>query len=125
MFEEYQLTDEEVLQLSNLTKSILKGELDQVEDLVKNCHNKYAFAKTHSTYIKDWEATRARMENDLVASKLPPGVGKNLHRAVIAETDKIIKMKLETVREAFQIMFGESIYNYLGEDGKTKFLGIF
>ena len=125
MFEEYQLTDAEKNELEKLTKNIFAGELDQVEDLVKNCHNKYVFAKTHSAYIKDWEATKARMEDDLSIGKLPPGISTNLHSAIIAETSKIIDKKLEAVREAFQIMFGESIYNYLGKDGKTKFLGIF
>jgi hypothetical protein len=125
MFEEYDLTKEEEDYLATLTQTILEGELEQVRDLIRNCDNKYQFAKTHSVYMKDWEKTRGKMEHDLKQGKLPPGVGRNLHEAVMREADKIMEAKLETVREAFEMKFGESIHNYLGKDGKTKFLGLF
>lgn len=125
MDERNNLTAEERSHLTSLSKQMLEGELAQAKDLIANCKNKYQFAKTHSTYTKDWEKTLARMESDLSRGKLPLGVSANLHKAVIVEASKIIEAKLETVREAFQMKFGESIYNYLGADGKTKFLGIF
>ncbi|MDO8561352.1 MAG: hypothetical protein Q7S05_00810 [bacterium] len=123
--EEYELTKEERAHLDTLCQQLLAGELAQARDLIRNCNNKYQFAKTHSAYIKDWENTRSRMESDLAKGKLPPGVSAGMQKAAIAEMAKIIDAKLETVREAFQMKFRESIYNYLGSDGKTKFLGIF
>ncbi len=36
------------------------------------------------------------------------------------QRDKIIEKKLEKVRRNFENKFGESIFNYLGKDGKTK-----
>ena len=67
------------------------------------------------------------MENNLRRGVLPPGVSANLNRAIIDATDKIMQKKLANVRTAFQMKFGESIYNYLGKDGKTKglFSGLF
>ena len=98
----------------------------QAHDLIKNCNVTYQFAKTHSTYVKDWEKTKNRMENNLRNGILPPGVSANLHRAIIDATDEIMQKKLGMVQTAFQMKFGESIYNYLGKDGKTKsFFGLF
>ena len=98
----------------------------QVIDLIKNCNVTFEFAKTHSVYVKDWEQNKARMESNLKNGILPPGVSANLHRAIIDGSDRVMQMKLESVRDAFQIKFGESIYNYLGPDGKTqKLFGMF
>ncbi len=66
------------------------------------------------------------MENNLKNNNLPSGVSVNLFKAMINVIDEIIQEKLERVRKSFQIKFGESIYNYLGPDGKTKkVFGIF
>lgn len=120
------LTTEEQGQLKNWITRIEEGEMTQVIDLIKNCNVTFQFAKTHSNYVEDWENAKARMETNLQKGILPPGVSANLHRAIIDGSDRVMQMKLESVREAFQIKFGESIYNYLGADGKTKKLfGIF
>ena len=120
------LTPEEQEQSKNWIAQIEEGEMAQVRDLIQNCNVTFQFAKTHSTYVKDWEKVKARMEANLGNGILPPGISANLHRAIIDGSDRVIQMKLESVREAFQIKFGESIYNYLGPDGKTKKLfGIF
>ncbi|HEY4498485.1 MAG TPA: hypothetical protein VJH94_00295 [Candidatus Paceibacterota bacterium] len=121
------LTKEEQRQLENWTLQTEAGEMAQVHDLVENCNISFQFAKTHSVYLKDWEKTKERMENNLRRGVLPPGVSANLNRAIIDATDKIMQKKLANVRTAFQMKFGESIYNYLGKDGKTKglFSGLF
>lgn len=120
------LTSEEQRHLKNWIAQAEKGEMAQVRDLINNCNITFQFAKTHSVYLKDWEKTKQRMEENLKNGILPPDVSANLHRSIIDATDKIIQKKLEMVRNAFQRKFGESIYNYLGPDGKTKKLfGIF
>jgi hypothetical protein len=112
--------------LENWAAQAEAGEMAQVQDLIDNCNVSFQFAKTHSVFLKDWEQTKGRMEENLKNGVLPPGVSENLHRAIIDATDKVMEKKLEAVREAFQIKFGESIYNYLGQDGKTKKLfGLF
>lgn len=120
------LTKEEQEYLVNWISQIEDGEKAQVKDLIENCNNAFQFAKTHSVYLKDWEKTKQRMEENLKNGVLPPGVSSNLHREIIDATEKIMQKKFEVVRNAFQEKFGESIYNYLGPDGKTKKLfGIF
>jgi len=114
------LSSEEQKQLETWKKQAEKGEMKQVEDLFLHCNNRFQFAKTHSVYIKDWEKTKDRMETNLKNGILPPGVSANLHREIIGATDKIIQKKLAMVRVLFGDKFGESIYNYLGQDGKTK-----
>ena len=120
------LTPEEKESLKILIAQIEDGEMSQVEDLMQNCNNVFQFAKTHSVYIRDWEKTKEKMESDLENGILPPGISENLYKEIIDATDNIIKKKLEMVQYAFEIKFGESIYNYLGHDGKTKkIFGIF
>lgn len=114
------LTPEEQEQVKNWVAKMEGGEIAQVQDLVKNCKVTFQFAKTHSTYVKDWENMKAKMEDNLKNGILPPGVSANLYRAIINGSERVMQMKLESVRESFQILFGESIYNYLGPDGKTK-----
>lgn len=120
------LTKEEQEYLKKLTSQMEAGEMAQVQDLIDNCNITFQFAKTHSVYLKDWEKTKESMENNLKNGILPPDVSANLHRAIIDATNEIIQRKLKKVRDAFQHKFGESIYNYLGPDGKAKKLfGIF
>ena len=120
------LSSEEQEHLKNWMVQMEEGEMAQVQDLIDNCNITFQFAKTHSVYLKDWEKTKERMENNLKNGILPPGVSANLHRAIIDATDEVIQRKLKRVRDAFEKKFGESIYNYLGPDGKTKKLfGIF
>lgn len=98
----------------------------QAQDLINNCDITYQFAKTHSVYVKDWEKTKQRMEDNLRNGVLPPGVSANLFQSIISASEEVMQRKLKKVRDAFQKKFGESIYNYLGPDGKTKKLfGIF
>ena len=120
------LTSEEEQFLKNWIVQMEAGEMAQVQDLIDNCNITFQFAKTHSVYIKDWEKTKNRMENNLSHGVLPPGVSANLHRAIIDASDEVMQKKLKKVQDAFQRKFGESIFNYLGSDGKTKKLfGIF
>jgi len=117
---ENNLSVEEKKYLENFILQIESHETAQAQDLIKNCNNPYQFARTHSAYIEDWEKTRRKMETDLSNGTLPPGATVNLTRAIIDASDKVIQKKLEMARYAFQVKFGESIYNYLGKDGKTK-----
>ena len=120
------LTSEEQEQLKNWITQMETGEMSQVQDLIDNCNITYQFAKTHSVYVKDWEKTKQRMEENLKNGVLPPGVSANLHRAIIDVSEEVMQKKLKKVQNAFQRKFGESIFNYLGPDGKTKKLfGIF
>lgn len=120
------LTKEEQKYLKSWTSQMETGEMAQVQNLIDNCNITFQFAKIHSVYLKDWEKTKERMENNLKNGILPPGVSANLHRAIIDVTDEIIQRKLKKVRDVFEKKFGKSIYNYLGPDGKTKKLfGIF
>ncbi len=69
---------------------------------------------------------KEKMEANLKSGTLPLGVSVNLFRAIIDLSEEVIQKKLEMVRYAFKQKFEESIYNYLGKDGKTKKLfGIF
>lgn len=121
-----ELTSEEQEQLRNWIAQMEAGEMAQVQDLIDNCNITFQFAKTHSVYIKDWEKMKQRMEDNLKNGVLPPGVSANLFRAIINASDEVMQKKLKNVQNAFQQKFGESIFNYIGSDGKTKKLfGIF
>ena len=120
------LTMEERKYLEDWVAQMEAVEMAQVQDLIKNCNISFQFAKTHSVYLKDWEKTKKQMENSLKSGVLPPDVSANLFQAVIKASDEIIEKKLKKVRDAFQTKFGESIFYYIGLDGKTKKLfGIF
>ena len=123
---ENKLTIEEENQLKNWIAQMEAGEMAQVRDLINNCNITFQFAKTHSIYIKDWEKTKQQMENNLNSGILPPNVSANLFRTIIDASEEVMQRKFKKVRKAFSKKFGESIYNYLGPDGKTKKLfGIF
>ncbi len=123
--EKVNLTEEERQFLDNFALQTEEGEKKQVEELYTLCNNPYQFAKTHSNYVKDWEKTKKHLEDNLKRGILPPGASLNLSREIIRVSDEIMQRKLELVRMLFEGKFNESIYNYLGSDGKTKFLGIF
>lgn len=119
------LTEAESQNLTQMVSSIEEAEFAQVNDLFLNCQNPYQFAKTHSNYVKDWEKTKKEMETMLKNNVLPPNTTVSFCRALIDEMDKVYKKKLSMVQMLFMAKFNESIFNYLGSDGKTKFLGIF
>ena len=120
------LTSEEKEILKNFMNNVESGEVLQLRDLVANCNNAYQFAKTHSAYLTDWEKQKQQSEDKLKGGILPPDTSANLYRAIIDANDELIQKKLKIVRDAFEAKFGESIYNYLGSDGKVKKLfGIF
>lgn len=123
--EDYDLTKEEESTIKRVLHDMEDKEMLQVEDLFINCSNPYAFAKTHSNYVKDWEKTKKKLEDNLRRNVLPPNTSKAFSEALIKEYDKIITKKLQMVQMLFENKFNESIFNYLGPDGKTKFLGIF
>lgn len=114
------LSKDEMEQLKNLISQMEAGEMAQVQDLIDNCNITYEFAKTHSVYVKDWEKTKQEMEYHLSNGVLPPGVSAELFREVINASDKVIQKKLKKVQNSFQQKFGESIFNYIGNDGKTN-----
>ena len=123
---EKQLTAEEREQLNMWVANMEAAEMAQVQDLIDNCSVSFQFAKTHSVYLKDWEKTKAQMEQNLKADALPSGVSAALFQAIIDGSEEVMQKKLKKVRDAFQRRFGESIYNYLRPDGKTrKLFGIF
>lgn len=120
------LTKEEEQTLRHHIQKMESEEKRQVEELFIICNNPYQFAKTHSNYVKDWEKTRKHIMDNLEKGILPPGSSLNLTKEVLRVSDEIIQRKLELVRILFESKFGESIYNYLGPDGKTKkIFGIF
>lgn len=120
------LTPEEQEILKNWTANIENGEALQLKDLIENCNNAHQFAKTHSVYLTDWEKQKQQSEDKLEKGILPPDTSANLYRAIIDATDELMQKKLKIVRGAFEAKFGESIYNYLESDGKSKKLfGIF
>jgi len=123
---ENKLAPEEENQLKNWIAQMEAGEMAQVRDLINNCNITFQFAKTHSIYLTDWEKTKQQMENNLNNGILPPNVSANLFRAIINASEEVMQRKLKKVRKGFEKKFGESIYNYLGPDGKTKKLfGLF
>lgn len=120
------LTKEEQEHLENLISQMEIGEMAQAQDLIDNCNITYQFAKTHSVYVKDWEKMKEQMENNLHNNILPPGVSASLFCAIIDSSEEVMQRKLKKVQKGFEKKFGESIFNYLGPDGKTKKLfGIF
>lgn len=120
------LTSEEKEVLKNLIDNIENGEALQLRDLIANCNNAFQFAKTHSVYLTDWEKTKQQSEDKFKKGILPPNTSANLYRAIIDASDEIMQKKLKIVQDTFEAKFGESIYNYLGPDGKTKKLfGLF
>lgn len=120
------LTSEEQEHLKNWVSQMEAGEMAQAQDLIDNCNITYRFAKTHSNYVKHWEKTKQQMEDNLKNGVLLPGVSANLFRAIIDACEEVMQKKLQLVRYAFLTKFGESIYDYLGPDGKTKKLfGLF
>ncbi|HEY4502100.1 MAG TPA: hypothetical protein VJJ20_03490 [Candidatus Paceibacterota bacterium] len=120
------LSNEEVAALETFLLQSQAAERAQAQDLIQNCHNKFQFAKTYSVYIEDWEKTKATMLAAVQANKLPPSTSKEFMENMLEISEGIIQDKLNTVRSAFEQKFGESIFNYLGPDGKRKKLfGIF
>ncbi len=120
------LTSEEKEIFKNWMDKVEAGEVTQLQDLIENCNNAFQFAKTHSIYLVDWEKTKKQSVEKLNNGILPPDISANLYRTIIDATDEVIQKKLGIVRSAFEKKFGESIYNYLGPDGKTKvFFGLF
>lgn len=103
-----------------------EAEINQSQDLIQNCNNKFQFAKTYSTYIEDWEKTKRGFEELISKNIFPEGMSKKLVEAILEGSEEIIQGKLRVVSTVFQMKFGESIFNYLGPDGKRKKLfGIF
>ncbi|MDD5638666.1 MAG: hypothetical protein PHO28_02035 [Candidatus Pacebacteria bacterium] len=114
------LTPEEKKQLEQLRKKMIDEETSQVEEIFSSCNNKYRIAKTHSVLLKDWEKTKKETEERLKNNVLPPGTSFNFSKAMINMGDEVIEYKLSMIRMLFESTFNESIYNYLGSDGKTK-----
>lgn len=120
------LTPEEKIKLKDWISQMETGEMAQAQDLIDNCNSAPQFAKTHSVYVKDWEKTKEQMENSLREGVFPPGTSSNLLRTIIDSSEEVMNKKLKKVQDAFEEKFGESIFNYLGPDGKVKKLfGIF
>jgi hypothetical protein len=114
------LTKKEKETLEQFRKQTEEMEMAQVMDLNINCNNPYQFAKTHSVYVKDWEKTKQQMIDKLESGDLPNDTRPEVLREMIKIGDEIIEEKLKHVREGFTLKFGKSIFDYIGNDGKTK-----
>lgn len=123
----YHLTKDEREHLKVLATQMAVAENAQADELIEKCHNKYQYAKTYSVYVKDWENTHNSLEAQLHNGELPHGVSTTMHKTVIEIGEQIMEDKLDKLRREFHLKFHESIYNYLGTDGKTKgiFSGLF
>ncbi len=114
------LTEDEEKILKKFVNKALEAEMVQAKDLVDNCDNKYQYAKTHSVYVKDWEKTKQEMLNRLETRNLPEGTSPELLRKMINSLEQVFNKKLDLVQKGFSEKFNESIYDYIGKDGKTK-----
>jgi hypothetical protein len=120
------LTDDERVFLENFLLEAQKKEMQQAQDLVQNCNNKFQFAKTYSVYVEDWEKMKKGMEEMVSKNILPSGISKELMGAMMEVSESIIQEKLDVLGVVFEKKFGESIFKYLRPDGKRKkFFGIF
>jgi thermostable 8-oxoguanine DNA glycosylase len=121
-----QFTEEEWKIINSFRDKVGQVESEQLYDLMANCKNKYRFAKTHSVFIKDWEKTRQGMSEAVASGKVPLGTTPAIVEEMICIGDDMIKSKLFRMQMFFQLKWSESIFNYLGPDGKTKKLfGLF
>jgi hypothetical protein len=111
---------EEEQSLKEMKIQLLTNELQQIDELNKHCNVSFQYAKTYSSYVKDWENTKEQMLDQLNSGQLPPDTSPEFHKEVIKVIDIVIKSKLEYAQKSFELKFGESIFNYLGKDGKTK-----
>ncbi|MFA7170860.1 MAG: hypothetical protein WC180_02615 [Candidatus Paceibacterota bacterium] len=114
------LSDAELECLKNYERQAREMEDLQIIDLDRNCNVSFQYAKTYSVYVRDWEKTKDRMVEQLETGALPPDTGAEFYKKMIEIGDKIIEDKLKKVQVNFENKFGESIFNYLGEDGKAK-----
>jgi len=112
--------------LDNFKTQMEIAEFKQVQELGQYCDNRYQFAKTHSVYVKDWEKTKTNMIKKMEQNQFSSTLSRVVVEEMIKISDSVMQEKLAMVRLIFEKKFGESIYNFLGKDGKTKKLfGIF
>lgn len=112
--------------LNNFKIQMELQEIGQAGELIQQCNNKYQFAKTHSVYVKDWEKARLEMSKKIQSNDFSQTLSKEVVNEMFKITEELTQEKLAMIRFAFDKKFGESIFNYLGPDGKTKKLfGIF
>ncbi|HED38015.1 MAG TPA: hypothetical protein ENI76_07210 [Ignavibacteria bacterium] len=95
------LTSEEQKQLENWITQMETIEMTQAQDLIDNCNVAYQFAKTHSVYVKDWEKTKQKLEENLRNGILSPGVSANLHKEIIDASDEMMQNKLKKFKMLF------------------------
>jgi len=126
MKETTQLTEAQQQQLNAFLKALREGENKQVMDLFGAKPSALVIASTHDAYVRDWEKTKKHMESNLAKGIFPPDTNKEFYAELLRQTDLIMKEKLVRVQQMFEMLYGESLFNYLGTDGKRKrFLGIF
>lgn len=124
--EKSKFTKEELQFLKNFEEQTTEMEMAQVRELNMYCNISFQYAKTYSNYVKDWEKVRQEMQNKLNSNNLPDDISPKVFEETIKIANKIIEKKLKKVKNNFEEKFGESIFNYLGTDGKTKgCLGVF
>lgn len=118
-------TQEEQSFLEKFRQQLDYQEMAQAQELIQECNNKYQFAKTHSVYVKDHENFKENLHKKISLNQLET-LPKHVALEMIKISDEVMKQKLILVQLAFMRKFGESIFNFLGSDGKTKKLfGIF
>jgi hypothetical protein len=123
--DKYILTDEENENLQKFIAIAEQKEMAEVNELISTCNDPEKYAKAHSNFVVNWEKRKQEMEDDLKNRILPPNTSFRYNRAVVDELDLLIKKKLKTAQKSFYIKFGESIFNYLGKNGKINPFSIF
>ena len=115
------LPAEESKFIRKLLDQFLQDQVSQVQGLFDSCNITFQYAKTHSVLLKDCERTRITL-----ARKLPQSISQEGREVLLSQMDRVMENKLEAIRKTFKEKFGESLFNYLGADGKTKKLfGLF
>lgn len=115
------LSTEESEIVEGILDRLVQDQTQQVQSLFDFCNTSFQYAKTHSSLLKDWEKAREQMHASNSSFLSLKG-----HQSLISGCDDIMSAKLKAVRETFEEKFGESIFNFLGPDGKTKKLfGLF
>jgi len=107
-------TAEETEFLQEFESRVTRGEQRQYLDLVRNCTNKFQFAKTYRVYRKDLEKTEAMMRERIARGDLGPGIAPAVAEEMIRIGRDAVSGKLETCESYFIMKWGEPITNYAG-----------
>lgn len=102
MSDKQSLTKEDKQLLENFKKQSAEMEETQIAELDYGCNVSFQYAKTYSSYIKDWEKTKKGMLEQLETGDLSPNTSQEFHKKIIEIGDEIMENKLEKVRQNFK-----------------------